>query len=134
MDKDTVLFKNTSFSDVLKEIYTNSKRKDRTLTLLIADLRPLVKTIDDAVTMLPLISQYLTISVKNDELLVKMAAIASKLMSASDDSIPYDISPAEMKKIEAKADELRQQTNILKHETKKIVAIADADDDEDEVI
>ena len=81
MDKDTPLFKKTSFSDLLGEIYSNQKKKDRQLNLLIAELKPLIKNISDATIIVPLIKEYMEIGVKNDEHIVKMAAIIQRLLA-----------------------------------------------------
>lgn len=83
MDINSELFKGKSFSDILKDIYDNSKKKDRQINLLIAELKPLIKNIGDATVIVPLIKEYLEISVKNDEHLVKLAAVAQRLMTAA---------------------------------------------------
>lgn len=80
MDKDTELFKGKSFSDIMSDIYSNSKKKDRQLKLLIAQLEPLVKNINDATVVVPLIKEYMEVSVKNDEQIVKLAAIVQRMM------------------------------------------------------
>ena len=80
MDKDTELFKGKSFSDIMGDIYNNSKKKDRQLKLLIAELEPLVKNLQDATVVVPLIKEYMEVSVKNDEQLVKLAAIVQRMM------------------------------------------------------
>ncbi len=80
MDKDTELFKGKSFSDIMADIYNNSKKKDRQLKLLIAQLEPLVKNINDATVVVPLIKEYMEVSVRNDEQIVKLAAIVQRMM------------------------------------------------------
>ena len=80
MDKDTELFKGKTFSDIMSDIYNNSKKKDRQLKLLIAQLEPLVKNINDATVVVPLIKEYMEVSVKNDEQIVKLAAIVQRMM------------------------------------------------------
>ena len=80
MDKDTELFKGKSFSDIMSDIYSNSKKKDRQLKLLIAQLEPLVKDINDATIVVPLIKEYMEIAVKNDEQIVKLAAIIQRML------------------------------------------------------
>jgi|TARA_B100000900_G_scaffold401866_1_gene407030 hypothetical protein len=88
MNKDTELFKGKSFADIMSDIYTNSKKKDRQLKLLIAQLEPLVKDINDATVVVPLIKEYMEVSVRNDEQIVKLAAIIQRMMKDvnSDDS------------------------------------------------
>jgi hypothetical protein len=80
MDKDTVLFKGKTFADIMGDIYDNSKKKDRQIKLLIAQLEPLVKDLKDATVVVPLIKEYMEVSVKNDEQIVKLAAIIQRMM------------------------------------------------------
>ena len=77
------LFKGTTFSDLMKDIYHNSKKKDRQINTLIQELQPLIKNIGDATIIVPLIKEYLDVSVKNDEHLVKLAAVVQRLVGAT---------------------------------------------------
>jgi hypothetical protein len=43
MDFDIEIFKGKKFSDLMKDIYANSSKKDRQINMLIAELRPLIK-------------------------------------------------------------------------------------------
>ena len=78
---DNIIFGNKKFSDILKEIYDNQQKKDKQINALIAELKPLVQEIGDATLIVPLIKEYLEISVKNDEQLIKMATIIQRIMS-----------------------------------------------------
>ena len=78
-----VLFDDKSFSDLLKEIHGNQKKKAKQLASLIAELRPLVQSLGDATVVVPLIKEYMEISVKNDDHLIKMAAIVQRLSSGA---------------------------------------------------
>ena len=78
-----VIFDDTSFSDLLKEIHGNQKKKAKQLASLIAELRPLVQSLGDATVVVPLIKEYMEISVKNDDQLIKMAAIVQRLSTSS---------------------------------------------------
>jgi hypothetical protein len=80
---DIELFKGKSFSDLLKDIYSNSQKKDRQINVLISELRPLIKNIGDATVIVPLIKEYLEVGVKNDEHLVKLAAVVQRLISTN---------------------------------------------------
>ena len=81
MGFDTVRFGSKKFSDLLKDIYDNQKKKDRQINLLIADLKPLITNIGDAALLVPVIKDYMEVSVKNDEHLVKMAAVVQRMVS-----------------------------------------------------
>ena len=78
-----ILFDDKSFSDLLKEIHGNQKKKAKQLAQLIAELRPLVQSLGDATVIVPLIKEYLEISVKNDDALLKMAAIVQRLSTGT---------------------------------------------------
>ena len=78
-----ILFDDKSFSDLLKEIHGNQKKKAKQLASLIAELRPLVQTLGDATVVVPLIKEYMEISVKNDDQLIKMAAIVQRLSTGT---------------------------------------------------
>ena len=78
-----ILFDDKSFSDLLKEIHGNQKKKAKQLASLIAELRPLVQSLGDATVVVPLIKEYMEISVKNDDQLIKMAAIVQRLSTGS---------------------------------------------------
>ena len=83
MDFEIELFKGKSFSSLMKDVYDNSKKKDRQINLLIAELRPLIKNVGDATLIVPLIKEYLEVSVKNDDHLVKLAAVVQRLISTN---------------------------------------------------
>jgi hypothetical protein len=86
---DNVIFGKKKFSDVLEEIYNNQKKKDQQVNALISELKPLISDIGDATLVVPLIKEYMEISVKNDDILIKMAALAQRAMQtvASDGSL-----------------------------------------------
>ena len=79
---DKKIFGKKKFSDILSEIYDNSKKKEQQISVLISELRPLVKDIGDATLIVPLIKEYLEIGVKNDEQLIKMAAIVQRVINS----------------------------------------------------
>jgi hypothetical protein len=80
---DNVVFGKKKFSDILNEIYDNQKRKEKQISGLIAELKPLISDIGDATLIVPLIKEYLEIGVKNDEQLIKMATIIQRAMNNS---------------------------------------------------
>jgi|TARA_R110002126_G_scaffold218878_3_gene364495 hypothetical protein len=81
MDKNDELFKGTSFADLMSDVYHNSKKKDRQINQLIAQLQPLIKNASDATIIVPLIKEYLDVAVKNDDHLVKLTAIVQRYIS-----------------------------------------------------
>lgn len=81
MDKNEELFKGTTFADLMSDVYHNSKKKDRQISQLIAQLQPLIRNASDATIIVPLIKEYLDVAVKNDDHLVKLTAIVQRYIS-----------------------------------------------------
>jgi len=108
MDKDSIIFGDKSFSDLLQDIYSNSRKKDAQINGLIDQLKPLIKNVADAAMMVPLIKEYLEVSVKNDEHLVRLAAIVQRLLVAAGkgDSEEGGLSPAERQQLMSEAQDL----------------------------
>ena len=81
MDNDSEIYKNKKFSDLCKDIVKNSENNRDQLDILISDLRSMIKTANDALMIVPLIKEYLDVQVKNDDQLVKLAAVIQRIMS-----------------------------------------------------
>tara|TARA_Y100000034_G_scaffold105352_1_gene132621 strand:+ start:43 stop:468 length:426 start_codon:yes stop_codon:yes gene_type:complete len=81
MNTKDEIFKGTSFSDLMSDVYHNSKKKDRQINQLIAQLQPLIRNASDATIIVPLIKEYLDVAVKNDDHLVKLTAIVQRYIS-----------------------------------------------------
>ena len=81
-----VIFDDKSFGDLLKEIHSNQKKKATQIASMIAELRPLVQSLGDATVVVPLIKEYMEISIKNDDQLIKMAAIVQRLSTGASSS------------------------------------------------
>jgi hypothetical protein len=77
---DNLVFKDKKFSDILEEIYNNQRRKEKQISALISELKPLINDIGDATLVVPLIKEYMEIGVKNDEQLIKMATIIQRAL------------------------------------------------------
>ena len=114
MDKDTEIFKGKSFSDIAKDLYSASKKKESQINLLISELKPFVKNIGDATIIVPLIKDYLEVSVKNDDQLAKLLAVVQRLIgnNAQGDN-DFGISEEEKK-------QLLDELNAIEEGNKKI--------------
>ena len=73
MSLEKIIFKEKRYSELLEEIYDNQKRKEKQISGLISELRPLIQDTGDATIIVPLIKEYMEIGVKNDEQLIKVA-------------------------------------------------------------
>jgi hypothetical protein len=99
MDFEAKIFGNKSFSDILKNIYDNSREKEKQIKDLITGLKPFVTDTQSALMVVPLIKEYLDVSVKNDDSLIKMAAIVQRAMNNSNGSEDGFLSEAELDQI-----------------------------------
>jgi hypothetical protein len=79
------IFGDKKLKDLFQEIYQNQKKKERQISTLIEELKPLIDDIGDATLVVPLIKEYLELGVKNDEQLIKMATIIQRCI-ANDNS------------------------------------------------
>lgn len=85
---DKNIFGKKKLSDLFQEIYNNQKKKEEQISALINELKPLINDIGDATLVVPLIKEYMDLSIKNDEALIKMATIVQRALSSesSEDS------------------------------------------------
>jgi len=116
MSTEFELFKGTNFSDLMRDIYHNSKKKSRQIDSLIKSLEPMIKNAGDATVIVPMIKDYLEVSVKNDDALVKLAAVVQRIVSASmkdDDGNEYGLTDDErarlLEEAEAEIEKLKPQ-------------------------
>ena len=123
MNSEFELFKGKSFSDLMKDIYHNSKTKDRQINTLIHELQPLIKNLGDATVIVPLIKEYLDVSVKNDEHLVKLASVLQRIITRStggSDEDSYALSDSEKEEL---MQTLQETAHHLQVESDKISEI-----------
>ena len=125
MAKDYELFEGKSLSDVFKDIYDNTEKNRQQLDVLTRELVQYIKDGDTAVQIVPMLKEYLEINVKNDDQLVKIAAIVQRLLAAeakgsSEDA--FALSDAEkeqlMKAVEETADDVQKYSDTITGEFK----------------
>ena len=105
-----IIFDDKSFSDILKEIHKNQTKKSKQLASLIAELRPLITSLGDATVVVPLIKEYMEISVRNDDQLIKMAAIVQRLSTGASSSGDSGLlTEEEMEQLQQVADEISKK-------------------------
>ena len=79
---DYEVFKGVGFKDLCENIYKNQLARKEQIDVLISELRPLIKSVNDAMVVVPLIKGYMDTANTNDDHLVRLAAIIQKLMTA----------------------------------------------------
>jgi len=82
MATDYEVFEGKSLSDVFKDIYDNTEKNRQQLDVLTRELVSFIKDGDSAVQIVPMLKEYLEINVKNDDQLVKIAAIVQRLVAS----------------------------------------------------
>jgi hypothetical protein len=75
----TELFEGKTLSDVFSDIYKNTDSKRSQITTFITKLVQLIRTPEDATIIGPIIKEFLDVSVKNDEHIVRLAQIVQRL-------------------------------------------------------
>ena len=83
MADNNEIFKGKTFQDLTKDIYENSQKKKLQIDLLIQEIHGFIQTIDDVVMVAPIIKEYMDVSIKNDEHLVKLAGVLQRIISKS---------------------------------------------------
>ena len=105
--EDYEIYKGKNFSDLCKDIVKNSEEKKNQVDILITDLREMIKTIADATMLVPLLKEYFDVGVRNDEQLIKLAAIIQRIMSgkASEEGANSTLTDEEKKQLMAAIEE-----------------------------
>ncbi len=82
MSTDFELFKGKNLSSLFEDIYNNQVSKKQKISSLIEELKKMVKHAGDVATVGPILHGLIDSSVKNDDQLVKLAAIAQKIVAS----------------------------------------------------
>lgn len=102
MNLNFEIYKGKHFSGLCKDIVKNSENKKDQIDILISELRTLIKTVNDAVIIVPLIKDYYDVGIKNDEQLVKLASVVQRLVAkgeASGEGTDMVLSEGELKQL-----------------------------------
>ena len=122
---DYEVFDGKSLSDVFKDIYDNTEKNRQQLDVLTRELVSFIKDGDSAVQIVPMLKEYLEINVKNDDQLVKIAAIVQRLVASeskggSEES--YGLSDSEkeqlMKAVEETAEDVQKYSDNITEDFK----------------
>ncbi len=83
MSTEFELFPGKNLGGLFKDIYDNQQVKKQRISELIAEMRKLVRHAPDMMAMGPIIRDLIDSAVKNDDSLIKMAAIAQRIIGAA---------------------------------------------------
>ena len=119
MSNDYEIFKGKSLSSLFQDIYENQNYNRKQLDVLTRNITSMIKDGDTAVQIVPMIKEYLEINVRNDELLVKLAGIVQKIITAeSKGESESEFGLSEMEKQEI-------MNTILEHDTQDLQETSD---------
>ena len=125
MATDYEVFEGKTLSDLFKDIYDNTDKNRKQLDVLTRELVSFIKDGDTAIQIVPMLKEYLEINVKNDDQLVKIAAIVQRLLSAeakggSEDAFGLSDSEKEqlMKAVEETAEDVQKYSDTITEDFK----------------
>ena len=78
------LFPGKNLSGLFEDIYENQKNKKQRISELIAEMKKVLRHSGDMAVIGPIIKDLVDTSVKNDDSLIKMAAIAQRIIASKD--------------------------------------------------
>jgi|TARA_B100001287_G_C22340535_1_gene370465 hypothetical protein len=127
MASDYEIFEGKSLSGLFKDIYENTKTNKTQLEVLMKEVVGFIKDGDTAVQIIPMLKEYLEINVKNDDQLVKVAAIVQRIIAAENkggSEEEFGLSEAEkeqlMGAIEDAATDLQTHSDEITEDMKRI--------------
>lgn len=80
-DLDFEVYGGKTFKDLCKDVVERSMSKKDQIDIMISDLRSLIKQPNDVQVFIPRIKELLEVGVKNDEQLIKLAAVVQRIAS-----------------------------------------------------
>ena len=127
MASDYEIFEGKSLSGLFKDIYEKTKTNKTQLEVLMKEVVGFIKDGDTAVQIIPMLKEYLEINVKNDDQLVKVAAIVQRIIAAENkggSEEEFGLSEAEkeqlMGAIEDAATDLQSHSDEIEEDMKRI--------------
>jgi hypothetical protein len=124
MSDKNEIFKGKTFQDLTRDIYENTTNKKKQIDLLISEIHGFIQTIDDVVMVAPIIKEYMEVSVKNDEHLVKLAGVLQRIISKSSNGDEESMLLSETEKDELMAT-LQDTVEDLQNESDRLTQIKD---------
>ena len=121
---DVQVFDGMSLSDLFKKIHKNNKDIDKQIGEFIETMKPMATTnAGSAVMLMPTVKDLIDVNVKNNEQLIKMAAIAQRAatVNANSGAELIDMSEIEalleeQKAVQEQGQKLLDQTPIIQLE------------------
>lgn len=80
------LFPGKNLSGLFKDIYENQQNKKQRISELISEMRNVIRHAGDMAVIGPILKDLIDSSIRNDESLIKMSAIAQRIIGAAQKS------------------------------------------------
>ena len=115
------IFDGKTLSDIFKDIYSNTEKNKEQLEVLMKEVVGFIKDGDTAIQIIPMLKEYLEINVKNDEQLVKIAAIVQRLASSDSKGAEAEFGLSEEEKeqllgsLESVANDIQEKSDELQN-------------------
>lgn len=113
---DFILFGEKKLSDLFQEIYTNQRTKKQKIGDMIEEFKKAIRHAGDIAEIGPVIKDLVKFSVENDDLLLRLATIAQRIIAAeskgpSDDGFLSEAERAQLlDEVRSVADEMERHT------------------------
>ena len=125
MSDSNEIFEGKTFQDLTKDIYENTNKKKLQIDLLISEIHGFITTIDDVVIIAPIIKEYMEVSIKNDEHLVKLAGVLQRIISKSSSGIDDESMLLSDSEKEELMSTLQDSVQDLQNESDRLTKIKD---------
>ena len=119
MSTDYKIFDETTLSDILKKIDHNSQRNKIQIETIIQDMMIYIKDPKSAAELFPMISDFMEANIRNDELLVKLAAVVQRVMSTDTKAGKDELGLSDKEKEEI-LQKIEKATEEIQHEVDDI--------------
>jgi len=111
---DVTIFGNTSLSDLFKQIHKNNKDIDKQIGEFIDTMKPMATANAGSATMLmPTVKDLIDVNVKNNEQLIKIAAIAQRAATSNSSSADSLIDMSEIEALLAEQKDIQEEGKKL---------------------
>jgi len=115
MSTEFELFKGKNLSSLFEDIYNNQLSKKAKISTLIEELKKMIRHAGDVASIGPILSSLIDSSVKNDNQLVKLATIATRIIAAEKKTEGQDGFLSEFEK-----NQLLQELEETKQEVERV--------------
>jgi hypothetical protein len=111
---DVTIFGNTSLSDLFKQIHKNNKDIDKKIEDFINTMKPMATAnVGNATNLMPVVKDLIDVNVKNNEQLIKIAAIAQRAATSNSNSANDLIDMSEIEALLAEQKVVQEQSQKL---------------------